>query len=267
MVLLCLAAAVLAGLAVAVLGPIAFVLVAAVPIGLLVLRDVRYVLWASLGVITLLPFATLPVDIGVTPTFLEVTLAGTAALALVRQVYLHRTTFVVTPIGVALALFIGLMGASFILGVAHARPTVTALRRFADLVLALAFFYVFVNVLEGQLIRQTFRMLLLLGGVAAALGVVLYVAPTHLSEASSCAHSRLPHSGGCATSRPRIRSARYRHLGGLTCLGDVGIKVGGASCSWPHPGETGYCPGHGAIGLHFHYSRGRCSRPGCGPVC
>jgi O-antigen ligase len=51
------------------------------------------------------------------------------------------------------------------------------------LVLALAFFYVFVNVLEGQLIRQTFRMLLLLGGVAAALGVVLYVAPTHLSEA------------------------------------------------------------------------------------
>ncbi|NPV09527.1 MAG: hypothetical protein HPY83_16400 [Anaerolineae bacterium] len=182
-VLLCVAGAVLAGVAVAGLGLLAFVVALAVPVGLVVLRDVRYFLWGSLAVITLLPFATLPVDIGVTPTLLEVALLGTTALALVRYVYLRRSRADVTPVGVALLLFIGLMLASFVLGVAHSRPTVTSLRRFADLVLALGFFFVAVNVLEGRLVRQTFRLLLALGAVAALVGVALYMAPRELAEA------------------------------------------------------------------------------------
>lgn len=176
--------AVLAGVLVALLGPaLALVVVVAVPVAVVTLLDVRFFLWGALAVITLLPFATLPVDIGVTPTFLEIMLVGATALVLIRGIYTYRTRFDISPVGVGLLLFLGLMVASFVMGIAHARPTVTSIRRFADLLLALGFFYVVLNVLEGSLVRRTYRVLVALGAAAAFIGIVLYFLPTWLSEA------------------------------------------------------------------------------------
>ncbi len=194
---LCLFWAVLAGALVALLGPVLALLVAvAVPAAVLMLLDVRLFLWGALAVITLLPFATLTVDIGVTPTFLEVMLVGSVALALARWIYARRDDIVLSPVGVGLLLFLGLMVASFVLGIAHARPNVTSIRRFADLLLALGFFYVAVNVLEGSLVRQTYKVLLALGAAAAFIGIALYFIPTTMAEAFLVRLSILGYPGG-----------------------------------------------------------------------
>ncbi len=194
---LCLFGAVFMGALVAALGPVLALLFAiAVPAAVLMLLDVRLFLWGALAVITLLPFATLPVDIGVTPTFLEVMLVGSVALVLVRWIYTRRDGFVLSPVGVGLLLFLGLMVASFVLGVAHARPSVTSIRRFADLLLALGFFYVAVNVLEGSLVRQTYKVLLTLGAVAALIGIALYFVPTWMAEALLVRLSIVGYPGG-----------------------------------------------------------------------
>jgi len=189
--------AVLAGALVVLLGPpLALVVVVATPVAVVTLLDVRYFLWGALAVITLLPFATLPVDIGVTPTFLEVMLVGAIALVLVRGIHSNRTRFELSPVGVGLLLFLGLMVASFVMGIAHARPSVTSIRRFADLLLALGFFFIALNVLEGRLVRQTYKVLVTLGAAAAFVGIALYFLPNWLSESFLNKLTLLGYPGG-----------------------------------------------------------------------
>lgn len=182
--LLALAVAVLAGAGIALLGPLLFLAgLVAVVASLLLATDPVYPLWCVLVVIVLLPFATLPVDIGVTPTFLEMTIVATIAVALFRQTQQARQELFVSPVGWSLLLFIGLALASFVLGIAHARPSITSLRRFADLLLSLCWFYVVANVLvEQRSLERSYRLLFLLGGLAAFIGVTLYFLPGHLAE-------------------------------------------------------------------------------------
>ena len=70
--LLCVLAAAVGGAIVALGGPwVAAALIAAIVAALLVLRDMEIGFWGLIGVICLLPFAAFPVDIGITPTFLD----------------------------------------------------------------------------------------------------------------------------------------------------------------------------------------------------
>ena len=194
-----LAAAVLVGLLVVVLEPaVAAVLVVAGIALAVLIRDPTHALWCALAVMLLLPFGTLPVDIGLTPTLLEMALIGTVAVTVLRQASLGRRELIITPVGAPLLLFLGLMVASFVMGVGHARPSATSLRRFMDLVLSVAFFYVAVNVIEGErAVRRTYYLILGLGAAAAMLGVVLYAVPQSLAERVLVALGRLgyPTSG------------------------------------------------------------------------
>ena len=184
LVLLSLAAAVTIGLGVALVGPVLAVAVLGAGISVLVLvTDPLYLLWCALAVIVLLPFATLPMDIGVTPTFLEIGMIGAAAITLVRLAQRRQGSLVVSPVGWPLLLFIGLGLTSFVLGLAHAWPSATSLRRFADIVLSLGFFYLVLNLLaETPTLMRTYRLLLLMGGAAALIGIALYVLPRGLAE-------------------------------------------------------------------------------------
>jgi polysaccharide biosynthesis protein PslJ len=197
-VLLSLTVAVVIGAGVAVAGPLLLVVaLVALGVGLAMLTNPMYLLWSTLAVIALLPFATIPVDIGVTPTFLEICIAGAFAVAFFGQGARARAELHVSPVGWALLLFMGLAVASFVAGVSHARPTVTSLRRFADILLSLSLFYLVLNALvEERELRRTYAVLLGLGTAAAFVGIVLYFLPSTLSERLLVALSRVGYPGG-----------------------------------------------------------------------
>lgn len=197
-VLVAAVAAVVLGAGVAVAGPLLLVIgLVALGVGLAMLTNPMYLLWSALAVIALLPFATLPVDIGVTPTFLEICIAGAFAVALFSLGRRPRFLLYVTPVGWALLVFIGLAVASFIAGVSHARPTVTSLRRFADILLSLSLFYLVLNALvEERELRRTYLALLGLGTVAAFVGIALYFLPAGLAERLLNVLTRVGYPGG-----------------------------------------------------------------------
>ncbi|MHB0878114.1 MAG: O-antigen ligase family protein [Anaerolineae bacterium] len=196
--LLCVVASVVIGAGVALAGPLLLVIgLVALFVGIALLTNPMYLLWCALAVIALLPFATIPVDIGVTPTFLEICIAGAFAVALFGQGGKSRAVLLVSPVGWLLLLFMGLALASFVSGISHARPTVTSLRRFADMLLSLSLFYLVLNALgEERELGRTYHILLGLGAVAAFVGIVLYFLPATFSERLLNALSRVGYPGG-----------------------------------------------------------------------
>ena len=177
--------ALLAGIALAVAGPLpALALLIAATAGFVVLRWVELGLWGMIGVIYLLPYATLPVDVGITPTLLDVVLAavvGVWGLALVtgrRESVLLDST--VTP---PLLLFILVTTFAFVLGLRHAALTPSLLRKFAELLLSLSFVIVIVDYCrDWARLERLVQVLMLAGGAAALAGIVLWVTPDELAN-------------------------------------------------------------------------------------
>jgi O-antigen ligase len=181
--LLCLAAGMSVGAVLGFLGPLlTIVLAVAVVTGILVLRSTQAGLYVLVAVICLLPFAALPVDIGFTPTLLDIAL-GAVFLVWAMQIMTHRQgRFIATPIGFMVLVFIVLAIASFIAGLAHASLTANALRHFAEIIMSLSLFFLAVNCVRTRSqLEQLVRVILLAGFCAAAIGIVLYVLPQDLS--------------------------------------------------------------------------------------
>ncbi|MCA9994035.1 MAG: hypothetical protein KDE29_23805, partial [Anaerolineales bacterium] len=117
------------GLVLAFGGPLAAVAVVVAGAGaLIVLRDIEVGFFAVIGVICLLPFGTLPVDIGLTPTFLDVALASVIGIWLLEIVTGRKRTIVTAPITVPLVVFILVAIFAFIFGLGNGPLTSTLLR-------------------------------------------------------------------------------------------------------------------------------------------
>ena len=146
---------------------------------LLMLRDVRWGLLALVAVIGLLPFASLPIKLGFTPTFLDLVLGALYAVWGIRLVTRQQHDLVLTPIGVPVLVFIALALFSFVMGLAHSRPTANDLRTFCEVVLGFGIFFVVVNNVRDQvLLRQLTASLVLVGAGESAVGILFYVLPT-----------------------------------------------------------------------------------------
>ena len=212
---LCLAVGTIGGWLIAYPGPlITAALAAALVGGLLMLRSTQFGFAALIGVVCLLPFAALPVKIGFTPTFLNLVLAVLFAVWLARlvtgqqQVVGRRYTqmplrlnadrkknqrksalisvqnkeFVTSPLALPIVIFLFLAFVSFVAGLAHASPTPNAVRRFAEIILGIALFFVTVNcVRTRQELEQLVLVIILAGFGAALIGVVLYFLPQVLT--------------------------------------------------------------------------------------
>lgn len=179
MLFLCVALGGIMGALVGVLGPTYAVLgVAALVVALLMLRSVHVGLAATIGIICLLPFAAIPLPIGFSPTFLDVTLVAVFVVWLFCMAERRQRDFIATPVALPLMLFIILAVVAFVAGLAHARLSANVLRHFAEVIMALALFYVVVNVIrtEGELTWMV-RVIILAGFGAAFIGVVLYYLP------------------------------------------------------------------------------------------
>jgi hypothetical protein len=172
--------ALLVGAFLAYLTPIGGIAVLVAGVGaLLMLRDVRWALYALLGVICLLPFASLPFKIGLTPTFLDMVFAALYAVWGMRLITRRQDDFVLTPIGLPLLIFCALATFSFVIGLSHSRPTTNDLRTFAEVLMGIGIFFLVVNNVRGQsLLRQVTAVLILAGAAESAVGILFYLLPT-----------------------------------------------------------------------------------------
>lgn len=182
-VALCLGAGTIGGWLIAYLTPLlTAALVIALVGGMMMLRSTQFGFAALIGIACLLPFAALPIKIGFTPTFLNLVLAVLFAVWLARLVTGQQKEFVTSPLALPIVIFLFLAFVSFVAGLAHASPTPNAVRRFAEIMLGIALFFVTVNcVRTREELEQLVLVIILAGFWAALIGVVLYFLPPALT--------------------------------------------------------------------------------------
>lgn len=196
--LLCAGLAVAGGVVLAFGGPLAAaaLLVAALA-AVVVLRDIEIGLWGVIGVVGLLPFATLPIKIVITPTFLDLALAAVVAVWFLSQVTGRQHTVVTAPVTLPLVIFIIIAVFSFIFGLTNGPLTPNLLRHFAELLLSLGFVLVIVDYCrDWERIERLVKVLLLAGGGAAALGIILWLLPDETANNLLNGLQRLGYPGG-----------------------------------------------------------------------
>jgi len=208
---LCLVIGTIGGWLIAYPGPLlTAALVVALVGGLLMLRSTQFGFVALIGVVCLLPFGALPIRIGFTPTFLNLVLAVLFAVWLARLVTgqqqamgrrytqisadrksnqresalisVQNKEFVTSPLALPIVIFLFLAFMSFVAGLAHASPTPNAVRRFAEIILGIALFFVAINcVRTREELEQLVLVIILAGFGAALIGVALYFLPQALT--------------------------------------------------------------------------------------
>ena len=190
--------AALAGLLLAFGGPLVGL---AILIGLLgayiVLRDIHIGFVGIVAVICLLPFATLPVDIGLTPTFLDLALGSVVGIWLLRIVTGQQRTVVTAPITIPVILFLLIAVFSFIFGLQNGPLTPTLLRRFAELLLSIGFVIVIVDYCrDWQRLNGLVKIVLLAGAGASLIAIGLWLLPDQLANELLNLLQRLGYPGG-----------------------------------------------------------------------
>lgn len=178
------------------------VLLVAMGVALWMLYDIEVAYLGVIGIITLLPFASLPFSIGFKPTFLDLALMGLFAVWLLPYLLGEEQRFEATPLGALVLVFAVMAVGTFVAGLGHAALTVTLIRRFAETLLSLALFYLIVNTVRdvGRLGRLM-RWLILCATGAAALGIILYFLPDLLTIRILSALGRLGYPTGAGVLR------------------------------------------------------------------
>ncbi len=144
----------------------------------LMLSDTRWGFVALAGVVFVLPFATLPIDIGLRPSLLDAALGALFFVWLFKLVIGQERDFIASPIGLLVGLFLFFALFSFANGLTHSRASTFQLRRFAEILLGIAIFFVAINTVRSEAdLRWVTRWLLLAGWACAAIAVAFYVVP------------------------------------------------------------------------------------------
>ncbi len=194
----CAAAAVVGGLILAFGGPLAALALLAAGIALgVTLRDLEMGFWGVVAVISLLPFATIPIDLGLTPTFLDAALGVVVVVWLVRLLTGRQRRVVTAPLTLPLIIFLIVAVFAFIFGLQNGPFTPTLARKFAELLLSIGFVILVVDYCRTweQMQRLT-RILLLGGGAAALLAIGLWLLPDATANSALNLLTRLGYPGG-----------------------------------------------------------------------
>jgi O-antigen ligase len=150
----------------------------------------------------LLPFAAMPFRLGFKPTFLDIALAALVFVWAVRLITGKEQRFVGSPMGLAVAIFLFVIVFSFALGSSNAQPSVTTVRRFAEVVGGVLMFFVVVNIVREQPeLEAVGRALLVAGALAALIGVVFYAIPEAWTVRALNALARFDYPGGYGALR------------------------------------------------------------------
>ena len=232
--LICVGAGALTGTYVAVLTPLLSLAAAvALAVGLLMLRSIRWGFFALVTVACLLPFAALPVQIGFTPTFLDVVLLVIFFVWVMSFLSPRREEFIATPVGGLVLLFMALACAAFVAGMTHSRPTSYVIRHFAEILLAIGLFFIIVNsVRTTEKLRQIVAVTTLVGAAEAGVAIVLYVIPTDWSIRLLSALGRFHYPTGAGVLRyieddPELAMRAIGTAVDPNVLGGLMVLIGG----------------------------------------
>ncbi len=146
--------------------------------GYLMIRSTQWGLMALVGVITLLPYATLPFKIVFTPTFLDIILVALFGVWFVRIVAGKEMVFTGSVLGLPIFAFLAWAVVPFVFGLGHAPLTPNVLRNFAEIILAVLLFFAAVNQVQTyETLNRISVVVLLTGGATAIAGIIFYVIP------------------------------------------------------------------------------------------
>jgi hypothetical protein len=186
-VLIILAAAilVLAGsAAIAFVHPaVPFAIIVGLIAGAIVMSKIEYGMYAVIAIIVLLPFGALPLNIGFNPTFLDLALVAVYAMWFARLMTRQdEQRLALTSLGLLVLTFWILAIFSFIAGTAYAPVTTQVLRQFVEVLAAIAFFFVIINIVHTrEMLARLITALIVAGFISATLGIVLYLLPHDVS--------------------------------------------------------------------------------------
>lgn len=174
----------LIGLMLALIGPIyTGILLIALAVGIWVIAGLENALWSMIAIVMLLPYATLPFKVVITPSFLDLAMGAVFFLYLMQWMTGERRRLAATPIHPLIILFMLLTIFSFIAGMRHAGLTSNGIRKFAEMLLSMGLALILVDILRTpDQIRRFVLVIVLAGAAAATLGIVLWLLPDELTE-------------------------------------------------------------------------------------
>ena len=217
--LLLAAGALAIALLIGVVGPLLALTLAAVIVGgTLILMDTHWGFVALVGVVYILPFASLPFRLGFKPTFLDAALGALVFVWLLKLVAGRPSSphpssplkplttqarqFIISPIGLLVGLFMLMAVFSFVFGMTHSRPTTTIIRRFGEILLGIGLFFVVINTVRTQReLNWVTRLLFLAGWACASIAVLFYVIPQTWTVRALNQLERFDYPGGFGALR------------------------------------------------------------------
>ncbi|HLB50462.1 MAG TPA: O-antigen ligase family protein [Anaerolineales bacterium] len=147
------------------------------------LSDMEVGMWGIVAIITLLPFATLPVKIVFTPTFLDLAMGGVLCVYLMQWMSGRRYRLTVTPAHAPILAFIVMAVFAFVAGLNNGPLTSNLARHFAEFTLSIAFSFVVVDWIDSrEKLARIVGVIVLCGAAAALIGIALYAIPESLAE-------------------------------------------------------------------------------------
>lgn len=168
----------------------------------LILLDTHWGFVALAGVVFIVPFATLPVDIGFKPSFLDLALGGLFFVWVFKLAIGREREFLPSPLGLAVGLFILLALFSFALGMSHSAANTFIVRRFAEILLGISLYFVAVNTVRSRAeVIWVTRWLMLAGWGAALIAVGFYLIPEAWTVAILDRLARFDYPGGYGALR------------------------------------------------------------------
>jgi O-antigen ligase len=175
----------LLALLVVLLGPVmAFGLVLGLATAVYVLTSLHGALIVMVAVIALIPFGKVPVPFSPSPTFLDAALGGFLVVYLLQWMSGQRRLLRVAPVTAFALVFAGLVLFAYLLGLRHALLELRTLRTVATTIAGLLLVPVLVDVMrDARPLRHVVAATILLGGLSALVGIVLWALPDPSAEA------------------------------------------------------------------------------------
>lgn len=186
------------GLLLAVTGPIiTFGILLGLFAGLYIITNVNAALYGIIAVMALLPFGTFPFKIGFTPTLMDAAMGAFLMVYAIQWMTGQRRSVRLTPVHLLIALYIGWLILSFILGVRYARPTSTDLRQFAETILSIGLVFILVDMLRDTTsLRRLVLVIMAAVSVQALIAIALWAVPDDIAERTLVRLARIGYPDG-----------------------------------------------------------------------
>lgn len=168
-----------------------------VAIGILILSNLEIGLWGVILVVAVLPFATLPLKLILTPSMLDIVLGCVLVAYLGQWMAGYRRSMTITPAHGPILAFVAVSILAFVFGLQHSQLTPNLARQFSEFLLSISVALIVIDhVQDRQYLERSVRVILICGTIAALIGLILYLIPIDRSEGVLNSLSRIGYPSG-----------------------------------------------------------------------